>query len=330
MAVDLLSRQAADYRADEPSCNLTEYERSVRNLPSMMNHEANIGTDRIPIAAGSHTQLESLSLVLEAVGIEYWHDQHSGQLLVAAKDAQAARCHLDNYRRENRDWPPSPPSIQPLSPRSQPTLLAIIALALFYSKTGPWSTANNWFIQGAIDSNAVLLHGEWWRLFTALSLHANLAHLLGNCLIGGPIIYLLGSMIGYGQSWLLLLLSGAIGNFCNILIRQHPHLSVGFSTSVFAAIGLFTGLQLARTTRRSLKAVLLPLGAGAGLLTFLGTEGGQTDLGAHLFGFVNGVAFGWMGWRAGLIERLYAPKHQAGLFVLATFLLLAAWVWALH
>lgn len=296
----------------------------------MTNQEAINGTDPIPIAAGSPTHLENLALVLEAVDIGYWLDRQSGQLLVAAEDAQAARSQLDHYVRENRDWPPAPPPTQPWSPNGQPTFLAIVALALFFSHTGPWSTTHIWFAQGAIDSGAVLHRGEWWRLFTALTLHANLAHLLGNCLIGGPVIYLLGGTIGYGQSWLLLLLSGAIGNLCNILVRQQPHLSVGFSTSVFAAIGLLTGLQLARTVRRSFKALLLPLGAGAGLLTFLGSEGAQTDLGAHLFGLVSGMACGWLGWRTGLIERLHAPKRQARLFVLAMFLLLVAWFWALH
>lgn len=295
----------------------------------MTSQEAINGTDRVPIATGQPDHLETLALVLEAVGIDAWLDLRSGQLLVAAEDAQTALSQLDHYRRENRDWPPAPPP-QPWSPNGQPTLLAIVALALFFFQTGPWSTANIWFAKGAIDSSTVLHRGEWWRLCTALTLHANLAHLLGNCLIGGLVIHLLGGTIGYGQSWLLLLLCGTLGNLCNILVRQQPHLSVGFSTSVFAAIGLLTGLQLARTARRSLKALLLPLGAGAGLLAFLGSEGAQADLGAHLFGFACGLACGWLGWHAGLIERLHAPQRQPGLFLLAMLLLLVAWIRALH
>lgn len=295
----------------------------------MTNQDAINGTDRIPIAAGSPAQLEHLALVLEAVGIGYRLDPQSGQLLVAVEDAQAARSQLDRYLKENLDWPPAPPPSQPWAPNGQPTVLAIVALTLFFFQTGPWSANSLWFAQGAIDSDAVLRQGEWWRLCTALTLHANLAHLLGNCLIGGPVIYLLGGTIGYGQSWLLLVLAGAAGNLCNILVRQQPHLSVGFSTSVFAAIGLLTGLQFARTAGRSLKALLLPIGAGMGLLTFLGSEGAQSDLGAHFFGFVCGLTLGWLGWRTGLIQRLLAPQHQAGLFSLAMLLLLVAWTRAL-
>jgi membrane associated rhomboid family serine protease len=105
---------------------------------------------------------------------------------------------------------------------------------------------------------------------------------------------------------------------------------VGFSTAVFAAIGLLTGMQLGRTAVRSFKALLLPLGAGAGLLAFLGSAGVRTDLGAHFFGFVCGIGCGWLFMRTGLTERLQAPALQAGQFILALTVLLLAWMWALR
>jgi rhomboid protease GluP len=137
-------------------------------------------------------------------------------------------------------------------------------------------------------------------------------------------------MIGNGQAWLAVIVTGAIGNLCNILFRQQPHLSVGFSTSVFAAIGLLTGLQLGRTAIRSYKDLLLPLGAGAGLLAFLGSEGVHTDLGAHFFGFISGVGGGWLGERTGLVGRLQNPAVQPLLLFLAVALLILAWMLALH
>ena len=287
-------------------------------------------TDLIAIAGDEPGQLDALSLVLSAVGIDHWHDQATGQLLVRNEDAPAALFHLNQYHLENRNWPPSKPLYQPLSTQSQPTLMVMVSFALFFFHTGPWSTGSVWFSQGAVDSAAILNHGEWWRLITALTLHADISHLLGNCLIGGLVIHLLSRMIGYGQSWLLLLLTGSIGNLCNVAFRQQPHLSVGFSTSVFAAIGLLTGLQLGRSATRSYKALLLPLGAGAGLLAFLGSEGVRTDLGAHLFGFVSGVGGGWLFTRTGLVERFQTPALQVSLFLLALALPVLAWIWALH
>lgn len=287
-------------------------------------------TDFVPIADGDPDQLETLSLVLSAVGIDHWHDYRVGRLLVAAEDTQAAHFHLHQYRQENLHWPPPAPPPPDLSNQVQPTLTVMVLLALFFFHTGPWSSGSVWFTQGAIDSTLILKHGQWWRLLTALTLHADLSHLLGNCLIGGLVIHLLGRMIGYGQSWLLLLITGASGNFCNIFLRQNPHLSVGFSTSVFASIGLMTGLQLGTSAIRSPRELLLPLGAGAGLLAFLGSEGPQTDLGAHLFGFVNGIGSGWLLTRIGFIARLRNPSLQSLLLFLALALLVFAWAWALH
>ncbi|MCL2457532.1 MAG: rhomboid family intramembrane serine protease [Desulfobulbus sp.] len=287
-------------------------------------------TDLVVVAQGTPDEMESLALVLEAVGIPFHSDQNADQLLVPFAHAPDALFHLGEYRRENARWPSRPPpASSPLSAQAQPTVPVLLLLALFFDLTGPWTPGNAWFLRGSLDSTAVIGHGEWWRLFTALTLHADLAHLAGNCLIGGTVIHLLGRMIGFGQCWLMLVLTGALGNLANICMRQQPHLAVGFSTSVFAAIGMLTGLQLARSSSRSAKELLLPLGAGAGLLAFLGSEGVRTDLGAHLFGFACGLACGWSGKRCGLIAHLQAPGWQVPLFLLALAAPIAAWMRAL-
>ena len=128
----------------------------------------------------------------------------------------------------------------------------------------------------------------------------------------------------------LLLLAGASGNLLNLALRAQAHLSVGLSTAVFAAVGLLTGLQLVHRTTRSLRALLLPLGAGAGLLVLLGSGTGRTDVGAHFFGFVAGGC-------GGLLTGLLLPAHpshrpqlQAALFALAATLLMVCWWLALR
>lgn len=291
-----------------------------------MQHELDRRTGLIPVAEGPSDQMDSLALVLESVGILHRYDPEGNRLLVAIDDAPAALFHLDQYRRENLHWPPKPPPMPAQSPLVQPTVVTMVLLALFFAHTGSWSPDTVWFARGALDSAAILDQGQWWRLLTALTLHAGPAHLLGNCLIGGVIIHLLGRLIGYGQCWLLLIFTGALGNLVNILFRQQPHLSVGFSTSVFAAIGLLTGLQMARFGRQFHRGFLLPLGAGAGLLAFLGVEGVRTDLGAHLFGCVCGFCCGWLGQWSGCIARLRSPGWQAPLFILALLILVIAWI----
>jgi rhomboid protease GluP len=296
---------------------------------TMMDHQSDHEADLVPIAAGPDEELATLSLVLSAVGIEHWQDPSTGHLLVTGEAALAAQFHLDQYRRENRDWPPPSPVYQKVPSQAQPTLIALVLLALFYGHTGPWSLANPWFAHGAVDSVAILERGEWWRLLTALTLHADLTHLLGNCLLGGLAVHLLCETLGYGLAWILLVLSGTVGNFCNIALRQQAHLSVGFSTAVFAAIGLLAGLQLGRATPRSYRTVLIPLGSGAALLAMLGSEGVRTDLGAHFFGCMIGLGVGWLVGFSRCLTRCQSPSCQLSLFVLALLIFPLAWFLAI-
>lgn len=203
-------------------------------------------------------------------------------------------------------------------------------LALFFAHTGPWSTGSLWFVRGAIDSVAILDYGEWWRLVTALTLHADLVHLTGNCLIGSLMIHFLGKLLGYGLSWLLLILTGLTGNLLNVLLHQQPHHSVGLSTSVFAAIGIFTGLQCTRFSRHTIKEMVLPLGAGLGLLAFLGSEGVRTDLGAHCFGFISGFCCALLLNQSGMIQKTRRPLLQAVFFLNALAITGACWMLALR
>ncbi len=284
----------------------------------------------VRVGAGSPEQLATLSLVLSAADIDHLVDHDSGAVQVAPADNARALAEWSAYEEENRGWPPPPPTRPALQPGTPPTLGLMTLLAFFHAHTGPWQAHSPWFARGAVDSEAVLGQGQWWRLFTGLTLHADLAHLAGNALIGGLIIHLLARTLGYGTAWLLLLLAGASGNLLNLALRAQAHLSVGLSTAVFAAVGLLTGLQLVHRTTRSLRALLLPLGAGAGLLVLLGSGTGRTDVGAHFFGFVAGGC-------GGLLTGLLLPAHpshrpqlQAALFALAATLLMVCWWLALR
>jgi len=280
-----------------------------------------------PVAHGEGDRLETLSLVLSAVGVAHRLDEENGKLLVAEEAVNAAAFHLRQYELENADWPLPRPAPPPIHSQTPPTALLMIVLALFFAHTGPWSATNQWFVRGAVDGAAILEQGQWWRLATALTLHADLVHLAGNALIGGLIIHLLGKTVGYGLAWLLLIVNGMAGNLLNVAARIQPHLSVGLSTAVFAAVGLLVGLQLGHSQPHRLRELLLPLGAGAGLLAALGGEGAQTDIGAHFFGCAVGVCCGALTSVTETAARCRRPLVQGLLFLFAlTFLL---WCWRL-
>lgn len=243
-------------------------------------------------------QAEQWSLVLRAVNIPSTieFEQHSWVVKVSPVHVNRALQEIASYMEEESDWPPNRPApkVQKLvlSKYQPPTILMMGALVAFYLYTGPWSYKSAWFANGAVAGKQILDNGEWWRLVTALTLHADAMHILGNVLIGGFLVHSLCRLLGNGLGWSLILLSGILGNFLNVLVRGFSHNSVGFSTAIFGTIGILAGYQAVRKRTAAAKEILLPLAAGGGLLAFLGTGGQRTDLGAHFFGLLAGIALG--------------------------------------
>jgi membrane associated rhomboid family serine protease len=246
----------------------------------------------------SRQQAEQWSFVLGAVNIPsiIEFEQHSWVVKVSPVHAKRALQEIAAYVEEESDWPPNRPApkVQKLvfSKYQPPTILMMGGLVAFYLFTGPWSLKSGWFVNGAVSGRQILENGEWWRLVTALTLHADVMHIFGNVLIGGVLVHLLCRLLGNGLGWFLILVSGILGNFLNVFLRGYMHNSVGFSTAIFGTIGILAGYQAVRKRTTAARDILLPLAAGGGLLAFLGTGGQRTDLGAHFFGLLVGIALG--------------------------------------
>lgn len=274
------------------------------------------------------------SLVLSAVQIPHHihHDHHNWLLLVTADKELRAIHELESYFEENRDWPPSPPAPDnDFTPLLQPpTLLLIGALILFFSITGPWDKQSFWFVQGAGNGERILQGGEWWRLLTALTLHADSVHLLSNCLIGGWLIHFFCRLTGTGLGLSAMFLTAGCGNLINILVHGQDHQFVGFSTAVFAVIGMLAMLAYQGRRKTTGYHVLIPFMAGAALLAALGSSGERTDLGAHLFGLLCGLIAGHLLGREPFHSLRHSLAFQSLLFLLFLTLLIGSWLLALQ
>ena len=280
----------------------------------------------------SRQQAEQWSLVLRAVNISSTveFEQHSWVVKVSPVHAKRALQEIAAFVEEENDWPPNQPApkVQKLvfSKYQPPTIFMMGALVLFYLFTGPWSYKSAWFVNGAVSGRQILENGEWWRLVTALTLHADPVHILGNVLIGGVLVHFLCRLLGNGLGWFLILVSGILGNFLNVFLRGYSHNSVGFSTAIFGTIGILAGYQAVRKRTAAAREILLPLAAGGGLLALLGTGGQRTDLGAHFFGLLVGIALG-----AALIflpsQRILVTKAtlQSVLFVATLLIIQVCW-----
>ncbi|MEW6427255.1 MAG: rhomboid family intramembrane serine protease [Thermodesulfobacteriota bacterium] len=251
-----------------------------------------------------YRQMSLFAMVLEAAGIESHLARRRRHWLLEtrASEAPAALAELAGFEEENRCWPPPEPQRPPASAAPLPTVALMGLLVALYAVTGAWQDGNPWFDDGAVIRNRIKFHGEWWRLVTGLTLHADLDHLFGNVLIGGIIIHLFCRQVGPGLGWSLIWLAGILGNWLNVVLRDAEHLSVGFSTAVFGVAGLLAGMAI--WPWRGWRRLLLPLGAGSSLLALLGTGGERTDLGAHLWGFASGIVLGILVLRPALLARL--------------------------
>ncbi|MFA5514765.1 MAG: rhomboid family intramembrane serine protease [Desulfuromonadales bacterium] len=238
------------------------------------------------------------ALVLEARGIPYQLERCGlgVQLRVAEENHAAAIGELKLFEQENRNWPPPLPAAEPETGNTLANLSALLLLAIFHNLTYLnldlfGHSPVDWIALGNADAGKIRA-GEWWRLLTALTLHADWLHLLGNLAIGGIFIIRLSREIGSGLAWSLLLSAGALGNLLNALLQAPDHRAVGASTAVFGAVGIFASFNLVRYRRRLWRRWPLPVAAALALLALLGAGGERTDIGAHLFGFAAGLFLG--------------------------------------
>lgn len=271
------------------------------------------------------------AFVLHAVGIAHgiMRDVGGFVLVVGAADAERARAELSAYAIEN-----VAPPVEPVPPDRQPGgmggaigyVMVLMTVALLAQRE---FAGFDWYAVGKTSAEAIR-QGQWWRTVTALTLHADWAHLIGNLLVGAVVGWLVSGTLGAGLAWLTLLLTGAAGNLINGLVRAAEHTSVGASTAVFAGIGLLAA-QGWRTHRwRSTKMERwAPLVGGMLLLSFLGTGGGRTDVPAHVFGFACGVVAGALSglmrgrWQVGQLGQVICGVSALALLVVSWWMALA-------
>jgi membrane associated rhomboid family serine protease len=172
---------------------------------------------------------------------------------------------------------------------------------------------------------ARILAGEPWRTVTALMLHADATHLLGNVVGMGVLATAVCRLLGPGLGLALIVASGAAGNFLNAALRGAPHVAVGASTAIFGALGILAGMAILRA-RPPRRHAWVPLAAGLALLALLGT-GERADLVAHFFGFQVGIGLG-MGCAVGFVTPP-GPRAQRWLAATTVAVVGASWLLAL-
>lgn len=210
-------------------------------------------------------------------------------LTVDPEDAARAREVLTKHARENEGYRVEDPEVAPFGLHFSPILhLAVPALFSFWAAAVPWQ---QWMERQGVAAAARILNGEWWRTLTATTLHADAEHFLGNMLSGYFIFNLLRRRCGPGTAMLLLTLAAAVTNWTVAAISPPYFSSLGFSTVVFAGLGLLAGVEtrfFPRGLRPGLRNIT-PL-LGAFFLAVMTGLGENSDIKGHFVGFAYGVA----------------------------------------
>lgn len=272
--------------------------------------------------------MDDWSLVLTSANVE--HDvrpvDRDWVVLVGDDDLAAALVALDAYDHEQRQAAAGPPPTREYG-RTYAALWYSLALVLFFFWVEYGPVGDVWEDAGRAYA-ARIRAGEWWRVITALTLHANFVHVLGNAVIGAVFAGALCRALGPGTALWAMLLSGGLGNLVNALLRSSAHAAVGASTAIFGAFGVLAGLQSAQRYRinSSRRKAWMPAAAALAMLALLGA-GEDSDVWAHLFGLVAGFGTGvGVGTAA---RRAPTPRTEHALVAAGVLAIIACWFLAL-
>lgn len=259
-------------------------------------------------------------------------------LWVNEGDAPLARTHLLQYEAENRPAPPPPPP-----PRLYDNAWVGCIVYVGCLMGVAYAISNGLVRLDAFDAGemhaARVQAGQWWRAWTALTLHLDGAHLAANLGAGVWFGYLASRLIGSGTAWFLIVNGAALANLLEALLGSPDHRSVGASTAVFTALGAMSAYSWRERYQLPQRRALRwgPLVAGVILLGWTGSGGGSetdpgnpnVDLVAHVAGFGVGMLLG----AAAALPRVRraldrVPQWVAGFAAFASIAL--AWGWALR
>jgi membrane associated rhomboid family serine protease len=187
------------------------------------------------------------------------------------------------------------------------TLILLNAAAfLFEISFGDWNDPEVLYQIGALEPYAVVVQGEYWRLFTALFVHGGFAHLLFNVFA----LYVLGPplerSIGGVRFTLCYLISGLASSAGVVLLTviglvQVSQL-VGASGCIMGIVGAWAGFLLRHRHAPHAKQRLANIFMIIVIQTAFDLSTPQVSMAAHLCGLIAGFFLG----------LILAPRPVAG------------------
>lgn len=184
-------------------------------------------TDGIVLQTRKRASCDEAAVVLEAVGIPSEVLPWEGYFLlivrpedVALAEEQLHLYSLENYKKQKNEIP-----IPGLSKGLFGALLYVTVL-LFVNSFQHNKAVNVHLIEIGSANVGLIQQGEWWRAVTALTLHSDFLHLLGNLGFGVLFGLFVSQHLGSGLAWFSILMAGTLGNIISSLypdINTYSH-----------------------------------------------------------------------------------------------------------
>jgi rhomboid protease GluP len=159
------------------------------------------------------------------------------------------------------------------------------------------------YLFGMKSNQDILLHGEEWRLFTAMFLHIGPTHLISNTiglLMLGPIIE---GHFGHWRFAAIYVLGGLLGSIASYAFS--PALSAGASGAIFGLLGatLIYFYRFRENFGRQGRDILQAMFVVLVLNLFVGLSAANVDNWGHVGGLVGGIIV-----TIGLMPRYRVPQ----------------------
>jgi len=172
-----------------------------------------------------------------------------------------------------------------------PTFIIIVLNIIVYAYTailsGTFIVIDYYVVRQYGQDNLFVLNGGYWQLFTAMFVHVDIVHLLGNMFF--LLIFGLRAedLFNIQEYFAIYFLSGLAGNLLTLLFGPFM-ISAGASGAIFGLFGACT-IYIRRAFSQSIISALL-----YSFFLLMMSSGGNVNNLAHLGGLVIGLLVGYI------------------------------------
>ena len=175
------------------------------------------------------------------------------------------------------------------SPREESPLIAVVStMAILLVSLLCWRDPQLFRLLAAVPHQVMVEH-EYWRLLTAIGVHADLRHFLSNAVVFIFFSYLLYGYFGFWIYPVSVVVLGSLTNYCSLLTYADNIHLVGASGVVYLMAGFWLTLYVLVQRTRSLPKRLMHA-IGIGLIVLVPTNlSPEVSYRTHFIGCAIGV-----------------------------------------